>query len=88
MGEPREIVADHADDCFGCEHVPGAVHCTTQSGTAHNALMAVQRAHLTVAELHERDAAERAERVERLTRWTAGDWEIARAQEAAAVGDE
>ncbi len=61
MSDPHEISADHAKDCFGCEHLPGAVHCTTQSGAEHEALMAVQRAHLTLAA-----------RAERLTQSTAG----------------
>lgn len=56
-------------------------------GRIHIARHAIDRAQDAVAELRERDAVDRAGRIERLTRWTAGDRETARAQEAAATND-
>ncbi|PZS39952.1 MAG: hypothetical protein DLM62_05540 [Pseudonocardiales bacterium] len=85
MSDPRAVPADHAGDCFGCGRVPGAVACTTQGGAEHDAFVAVQPAHLAVAELRNRDLTERDARVERLTRWTGGDREAARAQEEVAT---
>lgn len=82
---------DHAEDCFGCEHVPGAVHCMTEdlnepsfgdgeSPGKARAADAVAVAHQAIADT-QRLNAQRAEQGS-AAHWLAAD------DHAGTVGDE